>query len=95
MAVKRFQFQSAKQIRSVGGLPDAVEKTLTQFQQDTINNMRRGEACIVTSVTQPEDGVYFAIVLAGPFGDLQTLQAGLSSASNEDMLTNLNRIGLD
>lgn len=90
-----FQFQSAKAVSGKRGLQAAVEETMKQFQTVAAENLRRGGGSVVTTVTEPEQGCYFAVVIAGPFSDLTVLQSALSEATTTDMLDQLKRVGLD
>jgi hypothetical protein len=93
MSPTKFQFQNAKEFRSGGNdLPSAVEATLKEFQKVAADNLRRGEGSIVTSVVSPKEGAYFAIVLAGPFDNLGTLQDSLKDSA-EQMPIHLDRLG--
>jgi hypothetical protein len=94
MTTARFQFQNARVSRTPrGGLPEAVKATMKEFQKVAAENLRRGEGSIVTSVTEPKEGAYFAVVLAGPFENVDTLQSALRDAV-EQMPSHLQRIGL-
>jgi hypothetical protein len=73
-----------------------VAKALEQFKIQVPHNMRRGNATVLAVVTVPEDGAYFAVVMAGPFQTLDRLQEGLAQAvSKEQLVDQMKRVGLE
>lgn len=91
----QLQFAAAKAFTGQRGFPAAVESSLKQFQADTVHRAQRGQATVIATVAVPEDGVYFAIVLAGPFQSLEALQEALAQVANGYLSENLKRIGME
>jgi hypothetical protein len=93
----QFNFQSVQRTNADkgGGFRGAVAESVRQFQRLFPANIRGGEGSMVVTVTEPESGVYFAIVLAGLFGSLQALSEALSEATGEEMVSHLKRLGID
>lgn len=96
MSTSQFHFQSAKRSETDRkGLPSAVNATLKQFQLVAAANMKHGEGSVVVSVTEPSDGVYFVVVMAGPFPSLDLLRQALTKALDEETIKHLRRLGID
>jgi hypothetical protein len=91
----KFQFQASKSVHAPGGLPGAVEKSLEQFQSQCAVNLKRGEATFQTVVTSPEEEVYFAIVLAGPFKSLELLKAALDTFASQPLVEQMRQLGIE
>ena len=93
--MSKFQFQVSKSVHGDGGLPGAVAETLNQFQPQCVLNLKRGEATLLTTVTAPEDGVYFGIVLAGPFDSLESLKAALDTIAQQPLIEQMKKLGIE
>src|SRR2546430_2661656 len=88
------QFQASQRKAHGPGFPAAVQQSLEIFQAKSRDNMRRGLATVHATVATPEEGAYFVIVFAGPFENLETLQAALAGLSKPAVADELLKIGL-
>lgn len=87
-------FRASKCLSDDGGLPAMVEKSLKQFQATCPLDARRGQASVIATVSRPEDDTYFTVVIAGPFANLETLQACMTQLGQKDFREQLGRLGI-
>jgi len=89
-----FNFQSFKEFTANGELPEAVQKTLAQFQAQAANNMKHAQGTVVTTVVPADEG-FFVVVLAGPFVDLDVLREAVKDAVPHQFRTFLRQSGIE
>jgi hypothetical protein len=83
VADNRLEFQSSKQVSGVGTFDGAVNASLKQFNSHRPIQLRAGKAGVIMTVYPHAPGEYFAVILAGPFANLETLELGLIAAAQE------------
>ncbi len=91
----KFQFQVSKTFDGDGGFSGAVAKALEEFKAHTSRNIKRGSGTVLLTVATPEAGAYFAVVLAGPFQDLNALKAAMEEVAKAQGIDETERLGIE